>query len=137
MVEFAMLMPWYAFLFAGAFDYGFYSYGLIATQNAARVAAMYCAGSASLAQNCSTPACNYALDQLRDMPNVGALTTCTSSPIVVTTSMVTGSGTGGSPDGANAAQVTVAYTTPTLIPIPGIAAGSITIYRTATMRVLT
>ena len=46
-IEFALLIPWYIFLFVGAIDYGFYSYGLIATQSAARVGAMYCAASAS------------------------------------------------------------------------------------------
>jgi len=45
-VEFALLVPWYLFLFIGAFDFGFYSYSLIATQNAARVVGMYCSGSA-------------------------------------------------------------------------------------------
>src|SRR5580704_3646771 len=123
MIEFALILPWYVFLFVGAFDYGFFSYGLIATQNAARVAAMYCSASASRAANC-TNACGYALDQLRNMPNVGsAMTTCTASPVVVSTSMVTGTGSGGSPDGANAATVTVTYTTPQLIPIPGFLPG--------------
>lgn len=134
MVEFAMLMPWYAFLFVGAYDYGFYSYGLIATENAARVAAIYCSGSVSLAQNCSSAACTYALDQLRDLPNVGSSMSTCSSPVVVTTSMVSGVN---SPDGANAAQVTVQYTTPNLIPIPNLLPGTTTLVRTVTMRVLT
>lgn len=139
MVEFALLMPWYVFLFVGAFDYGFYSYGLIATQNAARVAALYCSGSVSLASNCSTAACGYALDQLRNMPNVGtSTTTCTASPVVVTSSILTGAS---SPDGVGnaygAAQVTVTYTWPNLIPIPGLLTGALTISRTAVMRVLT
>ena len=131
MVEFALLMPWYAFLFVGAYDYGFYAYGLIATQSAARVAAMYCSGSTSLASNCSTQACTYALDQLQNMPNLGGVSTCTASPVNVTTSMVSG------PDSANAAQVNVRYTTPQLIPIPGLLPNSLTISRTVVMRVLT
>src|SRR5579863_6644561 len=139
MVEFALLMPWYAFLFVGAYDYGFYAYGLIATQSAARVAAMYCSGSTSLATNCTTPplpgvappGCTYALDQLKNMPNVSGVTTCQASPLNVTSSMISG------PDSANAAQVTVQYTTPQLIPIPGLLPNQLTISRTVLMRVLT
>ena len=132
MIEFSLLMPWYAFLFVAAFDYGFYSYGLIATQNAARVAAMYCSGSVSLASNCADSACGYALDQLRNMPNVGSsMAAPCAAPVAVTASMITG------PDSANAAQVTVTYTSPRLIPIPGLLPGVLTISRTVTMRVLT
>src|SRR5690348_3763138 len=40
-LEAAFLMPWLIFLFIGAFDMGFYSYALICTENAARVATMY------------------------------------------------------------------------------------------------
>jgi len=133
-VEFALILPWYIFLFIGAFDYGFFSYSLIATQRAARVSAMYCSSSASRAANC-TNACGYALDQLRNMPNVGsATTTCTGAPVVVSTSLVSGTD---SPDGNNAASVTVTYTTPQLIPIPGLLPGKVTIARTAKMRALT
>jgi Flp pilus assembly protein TadG len=38
-VEFSLMAPWILFLFAGAFDWGFYAYALISVQNAARVAA--------------------------------------------------------------------------------------------------
>jgi Flp pilus assembly protein TadG len=136
MVEFALILPWYIFLFVGAFDYGFFSYGLIATQSAARVAAMYCSASSSRAANCTNDiTCTYVLDQLRNMPNVGTATqTCTGAPVVLSTSMVSGAG---SPDGNNAASVTVTYTTPQLIPIPGLLPGRVTIARTATMKALT
>ena len=40
-VEFSLMAPWILFLFAGAFDWGFYSYALILVQNGARVAAQY------------------------------------------------------------------------------------------------
>jgi Flp pilus assembly protein TadG len=136
-VEFAILAPWFIFLFVGALDFGFYSYALIATQNAARVAALYCSGSSSLAEDCSA-ACGYALDQLRNLPNVPTPTstsTCTASPVVVTTSVRSG------PDSTDSvptseSQVQVTYTTPELIPIPGLLPGSITISRTAFMRVM-
>jgi Flp pilus assembly protein TadG len=134
MVEFALLMPWYVFLFVGAYDFGFYCYGMIATENAARVAALYCSGSSSLASNCDATyaACNYALDQLRYMPNVGnSMAAPCAAPVVVTTSLVT------SVDSTDAAQVTVAYTTPALIPIPGLLPGTLTISRTAVFKVQT
>ena len=128
-VEFALFIPWYVFLFVGAFDFGFYSYSLIATQNAARVAGMYCSTSTSRAASCGN-ACGYVLDQLRSLPNVGSgLSVCTTAPVVVTTTSSTG------PDSATAAQVTVVYTTPQLIPIPGLIPGQLTISRTAWFRV--
>jgi Flp pilus assembly protein TadG len=127
-IEFSLLIPWYIFLFAGAFDYGFYSYSLISAQNAARVSAMYCSGSSGAAVDSAT-ACSYSLDQLRNMPNVGAgLTVCSASPLIVTATQVTG------PDGAYAASVTVTYTTPQLIPIPGLLPGQLTISRTVLMK---
>jgi hypothetical protein len=137
------LAPWYIFLFVGALDFGIYSYSLIATQTAARVAAMYC--STSLTSPCvdsSTSAhCGYVLDQLRMLPNVGsALTTCgtgtsvtSSSPVAVSSSTLSA---GDSPDGmANSAiGVTVVYMTPLMIPIPKMLPGQLTISRTVKMR---
>src|SRR6202043_3764127 len=89
-IEFSLLMPWYVFLFVGAFDYGFFAYSLIASQSAATVGALYCATSSSTVSD-STTACGYALDQLRNLPNVGSsLTTCgtgstvsSSAPVAV------------------------------------------------------
>ena len=40
-IEVTFMMPWLLFLFVGVFDFGFYSYALIATQNAARAAAVH------------------------------------------------------------------------------------------------
>lgn len=128
-IEFALLCPWYIFLFVGAIDFGFYSYALISTQNAARVGAMYCSASTSAASDANTP-CSYALDQLRGLPNIpSALSTCSASPLVVTASLITG------PDGTNGTSVTVNYTTPQMIPIPGLLPGQITVSRTVKMRV--
>jgi Flp pilus assembly protein TadG len=128
-IEFALLIPWYVFLFVGALDFGFYSYALIGVQSAARISAMYTASSALSASDATT-SCSYALDQLRGMPNVGqSLSTCSASPLVVTAALVTG------PDGSNATSVTVTYTTPQLIPIPRLLPGVLTISRTVQMRV--
>jgi hypothetical protein len=50
-------------------------------------------------------------------------------PLTVTTSLVTG------PDSSNAAQVSVTYRSPSLIPIPGVLAKQITTTRVVTMRI--
>jgi Flp pilus assembly protein TadG len=127
LIEFSLMMPWYVFLFIGTFDFGFYAYSLIATQSAARVAALYCATSSATATDSST-ACSYALDQLRNLPNVGySMSTCDASPLTVTASTWTG------PDSNSGTSVLVTYTTPQLIPIPGILPGQLTINRTVKM----
>lgn len=132
-IEFSLLAPWYVFLFVGAFDFGFFSYSLIATQTGADVAAMYCATSTSTVSD-STTACRYVLGQLKNLPNVGSgVTTCgttsvsSSAPVAVSASSVTG------PDLNPAASVTVIYLTPQLIPIPGLLPGQLTITRTVKM----
>ena len=130
-----MMLPWYIFLFAGAFDYGFFNYSLIAVQTAATVGATYTATSTATVADATT-ACSYALEQLRNMPNVGSgLTTCgtgptvtSSAPVAVTAVAVTG------PDGDPASSVTIVYLTPQLIPIPGLLPGQLTINRTVKMR---
>jgi Flp pilus assembly protein TadG len=134
--EFSLLMPWYVFLFVGALDYGFFAYSLIASQSAATVGALYCATSSSTVSD-STTACGYALDQLRNLPNVGSsLTSCgtgstvsPSAPVAVSASSATG------PDFNPAASVTVVYLTPMLISIPGVLPGQVTITRTVKMPV--
>ena len=126
-IEFSLLMPWYVFLFVGTYDFGFYSYSLIATESAARVAALYCATNSTTATD-STTACGYALDQLRNMPNIGySMTTCSASPLVVTATATTGL------DNNSATSVLVTYTTPQLIPIPGLLPGQLTINKTVVM----
>jgi Flp pilus assembly protein TadG len=135
MMEFCLLLPWYIFLFVGAFDFGFYAYGLIATSNAARVAATYCSATSSTCNSdplkasvCTT----YILPQLYYMPNVGsATTTCTASPITLT---VTYPSAASCPDGNTCTTVTVAYVTPHMVPIPGMLAGQFTITKSITMR---
>jgi Flp pilus assembly protein TadG len=135
-VEFSFLMPWYLFLFVGAFDFGFFAYSLIASQSAANVAALYCATSSSTTTD-STTACGYALDQFRNLPNVtSSLTTCgtgttvtAAAPVAVSASSITG------PDSNPAASVTVVYLTPNLIPIPGLLPKQLTITRTVKMAV--
>ncbi len=128
MIEFCLLLPWYIFLFVGAFDFGFYSYALIATQNAARVGATHCATAATDTDQAG--ACTYAVGQLKFLPNVSANdTTCAASPITVTATY-SASGADGNPS----TTVTVIYVTPQLIPIPGVVPGQLTITRSVQMR---
>lgn len=130
-MEAALLLPWILFLFVGTFDLGFYYYSLINTENAARVAAWYTSQSTSTSTD-STTACTYALAELQIMPNVGtSVTTCSASPVVLSATQVTGT------DGSEAAQVTVSYTSPQLIPIPGVLPGQYTFNKTVQMRLVT
>ena|SRR5438270_27863 len=126
-LEMAFLMPWLIFLFVGAFDMGFYSYALISTENAARVATMYTSGS-SAASTDSATACSIALGELGSLRNLSGVTTCNSLPLIVTIGATTG------PDGATASQVSVTYQSDQLIPIPGLLMGRLTVTRTAQMR---
>jgi len=134
-IEFSLIFPWYVFLFVGAFDSGFFAYGLIATQNAARAAAVYCSSSTSAAIDAAT-ACTYAADQLRGMPNIGSSYSagCSGAPLTVTAALLNSSSGSLSADGNPATKVTVTYVTPQLIPIPGVFPGQLTISRSVQIR---
>lgn len=130
-IEFSLIAPWFVFLFAGAFDWGFYAYALISVQSATRVAVQYTSTNATTATD-STTACSYALAELRGAPNIATtVTTCAALPLIVAATTTTG------PDGAAAAQVTITYRTVQLVPIPGILSGRFTFVRSATMRLRT
>jgi Flp pilus assembly protein TadG len=132
MIEFCLLMPWYVFLFAGTFDFGFYSYALIATSNAARVGAAYCSASTTTCPNITYTCTNYVLTQLSYMPNIGTtVTSCTTSPATVSISYPTAATC---PDTNSCVAVTVIYVTPHLVPIPGLFPGQLTITKTVQMR---
>jgi Flp pilus assembly protein TadG len=131
MIEFCLLMPWYIFLFAGTFDFGFYSYALIATNTAARVTADYCSANNGTCPSIASACTNYVLTQLFYMPNIGStVTTCSASPITLSISYPSAASC---PDTNACAAVTVAYTTPQLVPIPGLFPGQITITKTVQM----
>jgi hypothetical protein len=125
-VETALMAPWIFLLFLGVFDVGFYAYAGIMTANAARVAALYTSSSIGAA-NDSTGACGYALEEMRDLPNLGSSGACPSSDLTATAAKSTDT------DGSTISTVTVTYKTVALFPIPGLA-GSMTITRTAQMR---
>jgi len=126
-IELALLSPWIIFLFVGALDFGFYNYALISVQSAARVAVLHTSTNAATAADASG-ACTYALGELKSLPNVGGSLTSCSSPVAVTASAVNG------PDGANASQVTVTYTSLLMIPIPGFLDKQFTFSASQTMR---
>jgi len=126
-LEIAFLVPWIFFLFAGAFDVGIYSYGLIATQESARAAAEYTSRSSATSSD-SVGACQYAIVQMRALSNVRSLSSCTAAPLVVSAQAVTDA------DGYASSLVTVAYTTDKLIAIPGLGK-QLTITRTVRMMV--
>lgn len=130
-LEMALLMPWYVFLFVGAFDWGFYAHALISTESAARVAALYASGSTTTATDATT-ACNYAMEELKVAANIGTSITCpsTSLPLIVT---ATAPGAANCPGGQACTQVTVTYQTVGVIPIPGLLQSQPTFYRVVQM----
>jgi Flp pilus assembly protein TadG len=128
-MEMAFFAPILFFLFIGIFDLGFYTYALISTQSAARVAAEYTSASSTTAAD-SSGACSAVLDVLRKLPNIGSTTTsCGSAPVIVTASSITAS------DGSAASKATVTYRSVSLIPIPGILMSQLNVTRSVTMRV--
>src|SRR5215471_19236326 len=88
-LELSLLLPWFVFLFVGAFDWGFYAHALISTESAARVAALYGANATGGAVSATT-ACSLVLDELKITTNVATLTGCTGTlsdaqPVIVST----------------------------------------------------
>ena len=137
LVEFALIAPWFFFLFTGVVDAGFATYGLIAVQNAARVAAIHSAANATAATD-QSGACAIVLQELQGLPNINSSfsSNCTSNPVTVkvnycdNSTPCTGSTT--SVDNGPATFVTVTYQMPALFSLPIASVSSIT--RTAEMR---
>ena len=128
LVEFSLLAPWVLFLFVGVFDMGFYTYSLTSVENAARVAAEYTSRSPQTAAD-TAGACTRALAELSTLSNLRNVSSCNSSPLVVTAASAAG------PDGRPASSVTVTYSGTRLIPIPGLLTGQLSFSRTVQMRV--
>src|ERR1043166_7187557 len=81
-LEMAFFLPWYIFLFIGAFDWGFYAHSLISVQSAARAAAIATSEN-SLTASDATLACTNALGELKIASNIpSTLVTCTALPVV-------------------------------------------------------
>jgi Flp pilus assembly protein TadG len=143
-VETALLAPWIFFLFVGVLDFGFYAYAAISTENAARVAALYTSSTGTLARD-AHGACQYVVNEMRALPNVGQGTSCPSSctgactagPLTVQAQALDGlSGRPLGVDGAPASQVTVTYRTISRIPIPGLLPMQLNMTRSVQMRIV-
>ena len=102
LVELTLIAPWLLFLFVGVVDVGFYTYSLIAVENAARIAAEYTSKNLALAGN-SDAACTKARLELEMLPGVGSLANCSNSTLTVTAASVNG------PDLKPATSVSVTY----------------------------
>ncbi len=135
-VEISLLIPWIFLLFAGVLDFGFYGYALIATQNAARAAALVTSAFPDAAAD-DEAACIFVLGEMAALPNAKSVTRpCPTSerqitdtkPVAVDASAVTGA------DGEPASQVTVVYRTIPLVPLPFMT-GRMTITRVVVMRI--
>jgi Flp pilus assembly protein TadG len=127
MVELAILMPWFVFIFVGVLDLGFYNYALVTAQSAARTAALY-TSTGTVASTDASTACTYVIDQLTSNINLTSATTCDGTgPITLTAT--SDSATDGNPE----AIVTVKFDSPMLIPIPGILPAKLTITRSVKM----
>jgi Flp pilus assembly protein TadG len=131
LIEFIFVVPWYVFLFTGSFDCGIYSYALVVTQEGARMAAVNASQNSSLAANAGA-ACTYVIGSLQGLPNMSGVNACGTAPIPINVTATYGLATG--PDGGPMTTVTATYTTPQLIPIPGLP-GQLTITKTVKMRV--
>lgn len=131
-VEVGLLLPWMVFSFIGVMDFGYSAYAMIATQNAARIGAMWGAANSTNAQSGSftTEACTYALDELQYAPNMASVSTCGGTSPVSVTATYAASGA----DGLPTVTVGVTYTV-TLLAIPGVMPGSLAITRSVQMPV--
>lgn len=131
MMELALLSPWIIFLFVGLFDWGFYAYSLITLETATRSAAIWNANHGD--PNDLTTARGIVCKEMQTLVNVASISTNSncglSAPVIVAASSTPG------PDNQNAAQVSVTYTTPSLIPIPGLLGKQFTITRVVKMKI--
>ncbi|MEQ1885489.1 MAG: TadE family protein [Bryobacteraceae bacterium] len=140
-VEAALISMWMLFTFIGVLDVGFYMYAAIATQNAARAAALATSADPTLGSaQYQILACAAAKAELDRVPNYTAFASaCDSLPLTVT-QVTKAKAACPDYDAANPAageacsQVTVTYQTIQLFPIPGVLPGKITLSRVASMR---
>jgi len=128
MMELALLSPWFFFLFVGLLDWGFYAYSLVTLETATRAATSWNANHNDPTN--AVLACQIVTSEMQTLINMSGVTTCGgTSAVSVSATQVNG------PDSAPAAQVAVTYTTPSLIPIPGLLAKQFTITRVVVMRI--
>ena len=132
-VEVGLMLPWMVFSFIAVLDFGFTSYSMIATQNAARVGAMWGAASSTNATSggtFTTKACTYALDELEYAPGMNGVSTCGGASPVSVTATYSASGAAAMPT----VTVSVTYTV-TLLAIPAMMPSSLAITRSVELPV--
>jgi TadE-like protein len=130
-IEVTLMAPWIFFLFVGVLDFGFYAYAFISTENAARAAVLLTSKS-QIAATDQADACAVVLSEMTWAAygrNISP--TCSAPPLVVTTTLLSCAG----PGGTDAAQVEVQYTTIPMIPIPGAMASFFVVDRKWQMQV--
>jgi hypothetical protein len=140
------MLPWLFILFICVFDFGFYAYAAICTQNAARAAAMRAAEDGSSVSN--TLACTAALGEMTRLPNAANLSSCVTSapsisstqPVAVSVQLLTAATNPTCADcalnaTATSAQASVTYQTIPMLPIPGMMMGQMTLTRVAEARI--
>ena len=135
-VEVALLVPWIFFLFVGILDVGFYTYALMAVDNAARTAALQTSLSAGTAGD-DAVACFAATREMQSLPNVYGKFTCAASAggVTQTTPIFAQATLNTARSGDFSTIVTITYAAVPLVPIPGVLTGQMTMTRTAEVRV--
>lgn len=113
-IELVFMLPWLLFLFVGVFDFGFYAYALIATQNAARAVAVHNSISKSAASDPDGSGCQIAIFELQNAAYGRPMSGCGGNPLLVTSTWLVDE------TGIDLARVNVKYWPPPLFPIPGI-----------------
>lgn len=144
-IEVALLAPWIFFLFVGVLDFGFFAYAAIATQNAARAAALYTSSDKDTADKWQEVCRDVVLEELNALPNVRGLGAAdcvnspsaidTTHPVAVTAQLVDNTSSPPSADGAMATRVGVTYQSLPMIPIPGLMMHQYRLTRVVEMRV--
>jgi Flp pilus assembly protein TadG len=148
-IEMTFMLPWLLFLFVGVFDVGFYCYALIATQNAARAAAVHNSISKTAATDPDSSGCRIVVNELSAVAYGRTMSGCNTQTLQVESDFCPGS-QGSSPSSSSsqqkypcpppiastdAVQVAVTYQSAVLIPIPGLLQSPLTITRVAFVQV--
>ncbi len=145
MVETSLMLPWLFIFFLCVFDFGFYAYAAICTQNAARAVAMRMSEDGSLSDG---EACHVALGEMIRLPNVKDLDPNSSAscpglddrhPVVVSVRQLSATTLPPCADCAlnplaTSSQATVTYRSIPLFPVPTMM-GRMTLTRIAEVRV--
>jgi hypothetical protein len=135
-VEVGLMLPWLVVAFVGSLDVGFVTYGLIATQNAARAAAEWGSATTAVTSNITSTGntatlCNFAIAALEYAPNVGtSVSTCGGTSPISVSPTYNASGHGGIPT----LTVSVTYTI-NLLAVPGVSGSTLAITRTVELPV--